>query len=57
MRSKLRTLLLLSIFFLSTLLIIWVFVMFWPTYRHPYERLSEGCGVTGCGVPQETIGR
>ena len=31
--------------------------MFWPTYRHPYERLSEGCGVTGCGVPQETIGR
>jgi hypothetical protein len=53
MRSKLRKLLILSIFFLSTLLIFWVFVMFGTTYRGPYQ----GCGVTGCGVPQETIGR
>jgi hypothetical protein len=50
MRSKLRKLLILSIFLLSTLLIFWVFFMFGTTYRHPYERPSEGCGVTGCGV-------
>jgi len=48
-----RKLLAVSILLLSTLLIIWVFVMFWPTYRHPYE----GCGVTGCGVPQELTAR
>jgi len=47
-----RKLLLVSIFLLSTLLIIWVFVMFRSTYRYSYE----GCGVTGCGVPQESLG-
>jgi len=57
MRSKLRKLLLVSIFLLSTLLIFWVFFMFGTTSRRPYERPYEGCGVTGCGVPQETTGR
>ena len=48
---RLRKLLLVCIFFLSTLLVIWVFVMFGTTYQRPYERPSEGCGVKGCGVP------
>jgi len=48
---RLRKLLFVCIFFLSTLLIIWVFVMLRTTYRYSYE----GCGVTGCGVPQECI--
>jgi hypothetical protein len=52
---RLRKLLIVSIFFLSTLLVIWVFVMFGTTYQRPYERPSEGCGVTGCGVPQKCI--
>jgi hypothetical protein len=48
---RLRKLLLVCIFALSILLIIWVFVMFRTTYRYSYE----GCGVTGCGVPQKCI--
>jgi len=48
---RLRKLLLVAIFLLSTLLIIWVFFMFRSTYRYSYE----GCGVTGCGVPQQCI--
>jgi hypothetical protein len=49
---RLRKLLIVSIFLLSTLLIIWVFVMLKPTYRNSYV----GCGVTGCGVPQQSLG-
>jgi len=48
---RLRKLLVVAIFLLSTLLIIWVFVMFKTTSRYSYE----GCGVTGCGVPKECI--
>jgi hypothetical protein len=48
---KLRKLLLVCIFALSALLIIWVFAMFRTTYRYS----NEGCGVTGCGVPQKCI--
>ena len=51
MRSKLRKLLIISIFFLSIVLIFWVVIMFGTTSRRPYERPYEGCGVTGCGVP------
>jgi len=48
---RLRKLLLVCIFALSTFLIIWVFVMLRTQSRYSYE----GCGVTGCGVPQECI--
>jgi hypothetical protein len=47
-----RRLLIVSIFVLSTLLIFLVVLMFRPTYRYP----SQGCGVTGCGVPQQSLG-
>jgi hypothetical protein len=48
---RLRKLLLACIFLLSTLLVILVFAMLWTTYRYS----NEGCGVTGCGVPQECV--
>ena len=48
---RLRRLLLVCIFAMSIFLIIWVFVMFRTTYRYS----SEGCGVTGCGVPKQCI--
>jgi len=53
MGEKLRKLLILSIFLLSTLLIFLVFMMFGTTYQRP----SQGCAVTGCGVPEEKTGR
>jgi len=49
---RLRKLLLVCIFALSALLIICVFAMFRTPYR--YSK-NEGCGVTGCGVPQQRI--
>ena len=48
---RLRKLLVVSIFVLSILLIIWVFVMFRTTSWHS----NGGCGVQGCGVPQQCI--
>jgi hypothetical protein len=44
---RLRKLLVVAIFLLSTLLVIWGFVMLRTTYRFSYE----GCGVQGCRVP------
>jgi hypothetical protein len=51
MRSKLRTLLILCIVFLSSVVIFWVFVMVRPMYQSPSQSPSIGCGVTGCEVP------
>jgi len=47
-----KKLLIVSIFLLSTLLVFWVFFIFRTTYRYS----NQGCGVTGCGVPQQSLG-
>jgi len=43
-----RKLLLVSIFLLSTILVFLVFFMFKTTPQYS----NEGCGVTGCALPQ-----